>query len=369
MKERFRLVCLGHRGGMYYCKDTVTGSRPSLETKCQDDAEKLIRHNNESVEQPHINRKIGLAYLSSADPALATRTWRFVMDDIVKDKRGSTLQRYNTALKDEAFRLIEERLLVETLPADFIEVLRAGTTSTNVYLRRFQNHAVDMGWLPVPVLPKKKFPKIVHKDQRAITWAEHCRIIDRERNPERRDFYELCWHLGGSQTDIAMLNNDDIDRVARCFVYSRCKTTSLGGTKLGPKAWAIIERRPASGPLFPYLCGVREVDRATEFKQRCEGLGIHGVTLHSYRYAWAERSANTGYPERFAQRALGQSSKIVHRAYARKAQGRLPSLEDYEEATEKAREDGKIVLLKPETETPCSAEKEGGADLAHQAGA
>jgi hypothetical protein len=29
-----------------------------------------------------------------------------------------------------------------------MEVLRAGTVSTNVYLHRFQNHAADMDWLP-----------------------------------------------------------------------------------------------------------------------------------------------------------------------------------------------------------------------------
>jgi integrase len=61
--------------------------------------------------------------------------------------------------------------------------------------------------------------------------------------------------------------------------------------------------------------------------QRCDGLGISGVTLHSCRYAWAERSADNGYPERYAQRALGQNSRIVHRAYARKAQDELPSLD------------------------------------------
>src|SRR2546427_4687610 len=27
----------------------------------------------------------------------------------------------------------------------------------------------------------------------------------------RRSFYELCWHLGGSQSDVANLNADDID--------------------------------------------------------------------------------------------------------------------------------------------------------------
>jgi integrase len=60
------------------------------------------------------------------------------------------------------------------------------------------------------------------------------------------------------------------------------------------------------------------------------GLGIHGVSLHSYRYAWAERAKVAGYPERFAQESLGHNSKAVHRAYARKAQVLLPSLEEYE---------------------------------------
>jgi hypothetical protein len=75
---------------------------------------------------------------------------------------------------------------------------------------------------------------------------------------------------------------------------------------------------------------VRPCDRATEFKQRCDGLGIKGVTLHSYRYAWAERAKQCGYPERFAQEALGHNSKAVHRAYARNAQVVLPPLEEYE---------------------------------------
>jgi len=60
------------------------------------------------------------------------------------------------------------------------------------------------------------------------------------------------------------------------------------------------------------------------------------VTLHCYRYAWAERAKMCGYPERFAQEALGHNSKAVHRAYARKAQVRLPSLESYETRTWKA---------------------------------
>jgi|WetSurMetagenome_2_1015567.scaffolds.fasta_scaffold953123_1 hypothetical protein len=47
--------------------------------------------------------------------------------------------------------------------------------------------------------------------------------------------------------------------------------------------------------------------------------------------AWAERAKTVGYPERFAQEALGHNSKAVHRACAKRALMKLPSLQEYEE--------------------------------------
>jgi len=355
MKQRFRLVQLGNRGGGFYCKDSLTGSRTSLGTKNRAEAERLVQHKNEALRQPLLNRKIGMAYLAGTDSAITKRIWQDVMEDILRDKHGPTLRRWRVAILDQAFNSIRQRVVIETLPEEILLVLRTGTVSTNVYTRRLQNHCVGMGWLPLPILPRKLFPKIVHREKRAITWAEHCQIIAREQNPERRDFYELCWYLGGSQSDVACLQAEDFDREQRSFCYSRKKTTGLGGMKLGAKAWEIVERRPRTGPLFPYLITVRESDRATEFRQRCDGLGIKGVNLHGYRYSWSERSANVGYPERYAQRALGQSSKIVHRAYARRAQGQLPSLEEYEDMLH----GGKILVLKPEQETPATSQAPG----------
>lgn len=99
---------------------------------------------------------------------------------------------------------------------------------------------------------------------------------------------------------------------------------------LGQEALNLFKDLPAEGPLFPYLSTVRAGDQATEFGQRCRQLGITGITLHSYRYAWAERAKVAGIPERFAQEALGHNSKAVHRAYAKKAMMQIPSLEEYE---------------------------------------
>jgi integrase len=80
---------------------------------------------------------------------------------------------------------------------------------------------------------------------------------------------------------------------------------------------------------------VRAGDRATEFKQRCDGLEIKGVSLHSYRYAWAERALKCGYPERFAQQALRHNSKAVHHAYSKHAEVTVPSLDDWEKEWQK----------------------------------
>ena len=44
-----------------------------------------------------------------------------------------------------------------------------------------------------------------------------------------------------------------------------------------------------------------------------------------------ERAKTCGMPERFAQEALGHNSKAVHRAYAKRALVKIPSLEDYEQ--------------------------------------
>jgi len=78
------------------------------------------------------------------------------------------------------------------------------------------------------------------------------------------------------------------------------------------------------------MARIKENHRAKMFIKRLKTVGITGVSLHSYRYAWAERAKTVGMPERFAQQALGHRSKAFVRAYSRKAKVVVPSLEDYE---------------------------------------
>jgi integrase len=192
-----------------------------------------------------------------------------------------------------------------------------------------------MNWLPWPLIPKRQWPAVRFKEKRAIAFEEHCRIIAREKNAERKAFYQLAWHFGASQSDLAHLQAEDIDWASRVISFFRMKTRWRGKQpphiRFGKEVEEILSGLPKAGPLFPYLCTVRPGDRATEFKQRCAGLDIQGVSLHSYRYAWAERARTAGYPERFAMENLGHNSKAVHFAYAKKAKVLLPPLEEYEQ--------------------------------------
>ena len=44
-----------------------------------------------------------------------------------------------------------------------------------------------------------------------------------------------------------------------------------------------------------------------------------------------QRARAAGYPERFAQEALGHASAAIHRAYAKSVRVELPPLEEYEQ--------------------------------------
>ena len=354
MKQTFGLV--RRPWGVFYLKNKITGQQTSLKTNDKHEAQRILQAHNESESQPHFNISLARVYLNGADPKLATRTWQDVMQDIVAKKKEETKHRWETAIRDVNFDCIRTLSVCETRPEHFDRALADGKVSTNVYLRRIHNHALGMEWLLKSVIPRLQWPKPVFKQKRAITAEEHGRIIEgemaaAERNQgsrnsdqphydERRDFYELLWHTGAAQSDAACLLAEDVDWHQRTISYSRKKLKGRAGIKpalirFGAEVEAILRRRPATGSLFPYLCTVRAGDRATEFRQRVMGLEIKGVSLHSYRYAWAERALKCGYPERFAQQALGHNSKAVHHAYSKHAEVTVPSLDDWEKGWQK----------------------------------
>ena len=150
-----------------------------------------------------------------------------------KLKKGDTGRRWQTAIKDKAFDGICRLPVLETRPEQFLHVLENGTVSTSVYLRRLHNFALDMTWLPWPVIVKRQWPEIRFKEKLAITLEEHRRIVEREKNPECKVFYKLAWHLGASQSDLAFLETENVDWENHVISFARKKTGSIAIMRFG----------------------------------------------------------------------------------------------------------------------------------------
>jgi hypothetical protein len=63
------------------------------------------------------------------------------MDAMFPLKTGPTQARWQAAMRDKAFDLIRSRRLMETASEHFLQVLNAGTISTNIFMRRLHNFA------------------------------------------------------------------------------------------------------------------------------------------------------------------------------------------------------------------------------------
>lgn len=79
------------------------------------------------------------------------------------------------------------------------------------YLRRLHNLAIGLGWLALPVLAPKLWPKPQYKIKRGITPDEHAKILADVKNAERNFYYQLLWEIGASQSDAAALTTENID--------------------------------------------------------------------------------------------------------------------------------------------------------------
>ena len=251
MKQSFRMY---RRGGIYYCQNNETGKQESLHTGDKAEARRLLNAKNEALKMGTFNLHIARAYMVAVDPQMPNRTWKDVIRYIIDEKTGPNQKRWETVEKDKSLRGLWNLRVVESRADQLLTMVQKGTVSTNVYLRRLHNYTLDMNWLAWPIVPKKKWPKIVYPEKRGITLEEHQKIIARETNPERRDYYELLWYLGGSQTDVASLHAEDVNWTDCTVFYRRKKNGKDALQHFGDKTAKVLGRRPMTGPLFPYLC-------------------------------------------------------------------------------------------------------------------
>jgi hypothetical protein len=304
------------RNGVFYWQENDSKKQRTLRTNNRREAERLLNAMNESHREPTLNLNLARAYLIAHDPQMARRTWQAVMDEMATHGIPTTQARCARGFRSKAYDPIRHKPLAQTTAVDVLAVLHANGSCVGHYLRRLHNLAVDLGWVAWPILAKRAWPKIRSQQKRAITAEEHAAVIASEKNTERRAYYELLYETGAAQTDAANLTAEDIDSRNGVLIYRRKKLGPFSQPcrlTIGNKLRTLLQSLPSSGDLFPNIKRTSANHRSAEFRRRWRVAGIQGVSLHSYRHAWAQRAKACGYPQRFAQEALGHNSSVWRR--------------------------------------------------------
>jgi len=330
VKKLYRLF---RRKGIYYVED-AQGKQQSLRTRDLVEAQALCAARNEAARMPSLNMAIGHAYLSASDPLMPTRTWAVAMTAVQETGRPSSRVRKARAFRAACFDRIRAKPIAATIGADFIAVIEAGGRSANLFARALHNYALKAGWLVRPVLAAKHWPVLSNSPRRGISEAEHKVLLSKERDAEWCLYLRFLWESGCSQSDGAMMTSQSVDWEAGVLHFRRQKLQENSEPVclvIGARLQSLLDDLPQVGPLFPRLRLMTAENRAGHFQRLCAAAAVKGITLHCYRYAWAERAARAGYPMRWAKAALGHKSTAVHLAYAKKAGPTCPSLEEFED--------------------------------------
>jgi integrase len=183
-------------------------------------------------------------------------------------------------------------------------------------------------------MARRIWPKLRTQKTKAITAEQHARLITNEKDDEFRRYLRMLWEMGGAQTDTARLHRDNVDLFNRRITYNRQKLESIGqgsvAIVIGDDLIKLLNELPEEGWLFPTLAQQDDKVRASRFRKVADRLGFTDISLHSYRYAWAQRAKSYGMPMREAMAHLGHGSKAVHHAYSDKAEVVTLPLEFYE---------------------------------------
>src|SRR5437764_2694804 len=240
--------------GVLYWQDNDSKRQGSLRTTEKREADRLLNAMNESYREPTLNLNLARAYLVAHDPQMTRRTWQAVMDEMATHGIPTTQERCARGFRSKAYNQIRSKPVVQTTGADLLAVIHTNGNCVAHYLRRLHNLALDLGWLPWPVLAKRAWPQIRSQSKRAIIAEEHGAVIASEKNAERRAYYDLLYESGAAQTDAANLTAEDIDGQNGVLVYRRKKLGPFSEPcrlTIGPKLKSLLQSLPTAGDLFP----------------------------------------------------------------------------------------------------------------------
>ena len=103
------------RGNVFYCEDRTTGQQKSLQTRDEEQAQRVIQAKNDAVKLPQMNLVMAKTYLSAQDPKMITRTWADVMARFCDRKNDNSRIRHELVVRTKPMQFLKCKRLTITL--------------------------------------------------------------------------------------------------------------------------------------------------------------------------------------------------------------------------------------------------------------
>ena len=149
---------------------------------------------NESHRTPSLNLQMGHAYLSATDPFVLKRDWQWVFDEAIKGKQGPTQRRWKIAAKDQAIAAILKQPLAPHLKP---ENLPPSCAWHGQHQRLSAAGAESARWTWAGCrcrsCPGGNAESEAQGRTRRHVGETPAGSLPAETNPERWDFYRMCW--------------------------------------------------------------------------------------------------------------------------------------------------------------------------------
>jgi hypothetical protein len=102
MKTAYRMY-RRKRTGVYYCENNQTREQQSLGTPDKAQAKRLLDAMNQGQQSSALNLQLGKAFITHADPKMATRTWQEAIDEMSLRGQAVSQARYAREFKSSAY--------------------------------------------------------------------------------------------------------------------------------------------------------------------------------------------------------------------------------------------------------------------------
>jgi len=273
------------------------------------------------------------------------------------EKKQSTIKKEKCCWKNACWNGLRHKRVIDTVANDFQEALKNAGVSLVEFGRKFHNYAMNHRLIPYAIMGKEMWPKIdTDPVSRSITEGEHLTIVGYLSNPSLKPYNDhankhqgtmpemwrdewvnwlwFLWFTGASSADAANMKAECIRWGEGVLEYKRGKWIKPErhapvrvAIAKGGQFEKLLKRLPAAGNLFPLLSLRRSDERAKTFAGVIGCLGIPKVTIHGYRFAFAERAKEAGMSTEDRMASLGHADYDMHHHYDKNAKVTPASIE------------------------------------------